>query len=156
MRGWRGVALIAFAVAGLSGCTTANIDDVVPVAAAEQGLPEQTAAIPTPTPAGGDAGVAVAETAAVAAGTGQPAESAAAEAQGLARLTGQFPNLNIVPTAAAPQLTGAEKRAKLAELDAARKQAVKGASGEPVSDDAKLKKLARTHAEDALKEIEGQ
>lgn len=155
MRGWRGVALIAFAVAGLPGCTTANIDDVVPVAATEQGLPEQTAAIPTPTPASGDAGAAMPSTAAVAAGTGQPAESVAG-APGSARLTGQYPNLNIVPTAAAPQLSGAEKRAKLAELDAARKQAVKGASGEPVSDDAKLKKLARTHAEDALKEIEGQ
>ncbi|CAG1002864.1 hypothetical protein RHIZO_02970 [Rhizobiaceae bacterium] len=158
MRGWRGIALITFAVAGLSGCTTASLEDAAPLAATvEATLPEQITTIPTPTPVSGDAVAAIPDAGATAAADSVEAtESAAVDAQGSARQTGQYPNLNIVPTAAAPQLTAAEKNAKLAELEAARRQAVGGASGKPVSNDAKLKKLARTHAEEALKQIEGQ
>ncbi len=127
-------------------------------ATVEATLPEQTPAIPTPTPTSADAvaAIPVTDTPAVAAGTGESLEGTAAEAQGPALPTGQYPNLNIVPTAAAPQLTAADKNAKLAELETARKQAVRGASGKPVSNDAKLKKLAKTHAQEALKEIEGE
>lgn len=164
----RGPALFAVAVAtlGLAGCTTTNIEDVAPVAATvEQPLPEQTSAIPTPAgaptatsatiaPASGVAAAAIPEAA------GGPAVAAAggtgAEVQGTGRETGQFPNLNIAPVAAAEQLTAADKNAKLAELEAARKQALRGAAGKPASTNAGLKKLARTHAADALKEIEGE
>lgn len=159
LRGWRGVALVALAVTGLSGCTTASLEDAAPTAAvAEMALPEQTSAVPTPPPVSGDPVAAIPEngTAAVAAATGEMPNDPAGETQGSARQTGQYPNLNIVPTAAAPQLTAAEKNAKLAELEAARKQAVRGASGKPVSNDTKLKKLAKTHAEQALKQIEGE
>jgi len=153
-RGWRGVALIAFAAAGLCGCTTASLEDAAPMTATvEATLPEQTSAIPTPTPSGAspaalpDTGVAAA---------GESVDGTAAEAPRSARTTDQYPNLNIVPTAAAPQLTAADRRAKLAELAAAQKQAERAASGKPISNDAKLKKLAKTHAQNALKEIEGQ
>lgn len=120
-------------------------------------LPEQTSAVPTPQSSGEPvAATPETVTAAVAAVTDEKPNEVAGETQGAPRQTGQYPNLNIVPTAAAPQLTAAEKNAKLAELEAARKQAVQGASGVPVSNDAKLKKLAKTHAEKVLKQIEGE
>lgn len=121
-------------------------------ATVEATLPEQTSAVPTPPPSGAspaalpDTGVAAA---------GESVDGTAPEARS-ARTTDQYPNLNIVPTAAAPQLTADDRRAKLAELAAAQKQAERAASGKPMSNDAKLKKLAKTHAQNALKEIEGQ
>jgi hypothetical protein len=159
LRAWRGVALVALAVAGFSGCTTASLEDAAPTPPLSgMTLPEQTSAVPAPPPVSGDPVAAIPEsnTATVAAANGEMPVNPASETQGSARQTGQYPNLNIVPTAAAPQLTAAEKNAKLAELEAARKQALRGASGKPVSNDAKLKKLAKTHAEQALKQIEGE
>lgn len=155
LRAWRGVALVALAVAGFSGCATASLEDTAPTTPlAGMTLPEQTSAVPAAPPVSGEpvAAIPQAGPAAVAAANVNPA----GETQGSARQTGQYPNLNIAPTAAAPQLTAAERNAKLAELEAARKQAVRGASGKPVSNDAKLKKLAKTHAEQALKQIEGE
>jgi len=147
----RGVLLIAVAVAALSGCATASLEDAAPTTAAiDATLPEQTVAVPTPTPLNG--GVSVASGAAATSVADIPAAGMSAPA----RQTGQYPNLNIVPTAAAPQLTAAERNAKLAELAAAQRQAVRGASGKPTANEAKLKKLAKTHAQSALKEIEGQ
>lgn len=147
----RGVLLIAVAVATLSGCATASLEDAAPTTAAiDATLPEQTVAVPTPTPLNG--GVSVASAAAATSVADIPAAGMSAAAS----QTGQYPNLNIVPTAAAPQLTAAERNAKLAELAAAQRQAVRGASGKPTANEAKLKKLAKTHAQSALKEIEGQ
>lgn len=68
--------------------------------------------------------------------------------------TGTYPNLNIVPVAAAPQLTPAERAAKEAQLRAARsRNAVQGAGAVP-SDAGQLRQIGATHAEEALKRIE--
>lgn len=155
----RGVLLIAVAVAALSGCATASLEDAAPTTAAiDATLPEQTVAVPTPTPLAGGTGAGASGPAAasVESATVTDADIPAAGITAPARQTGQYPNLNIVPTAAAPQLTAAERNAKLAELAAAQRQAVRGASGKPTANEAKLKKLAKTHAQSALKEIEGQ
>lgn len=165
----RGLALFAVAALGLAGCTTTNIEDVAPIGASvDQPLPQQTSAIPTPAavtaattaatattiaPVSGAAAAAIPE---AAGGAAVAAASVDGEVQGTGRDTGQFPNLNIAPVPAAEQLTAADKNAKLAELEAARKQALRGAAGKPASANAGLKKLARTHAADALKEIEGE
>lgn len=155
----RGVLLIAVAVAALSGCATASLEDAAPTTAAiDATLPEQTVAVPTPTPLTGGtvSGMSGSAPASLGAATVADAEIPAAGNLATASQTGQYPNLNIVPTAAAPQLTAAERNAKLAELAAAQRQAVRGASGKPTANEAKLKKLAKTHAQSALKEIEGQ
>jgi hypothetical protein len=69
--------------------------------------------------------------------------------------TGTFPNLNIPPQQAAEQMTPAEKSADMAALSAAHKQnAAVAAVPSDQTDPALLKKLAQTHAADALKEIE--
>ena len=152
----RGVLLIAVAVAALSGCATASLEDAAPTTAAiDATLPEQTGAVPTPTPLSGGT-VSGSAPASPGAATVADAEIPAAGKPAAASQTGQYPNLNIVPTAAAPQLTVAERNAKLAELAAAQRQAVRGASGRPTANEAKLKKLAKTHAQSALQEIEGQ
>lgn len=72
-----------------------------------------------------------------------------------ARDTGSYPNLNIKPQVAAQQFTDAEKKAKLGELEADKAQAAAspGAATE-AADNAELGKLAATHADDTLKQIE--
>jgi hypothetical protein len=69
--------------------------------------------------------------------------------------TGTYPNLNIVPVAATEQLTEAERAAKTAELQAARQGIPAGDAG-AASSDPQLRKIAATHAEDALRQIEGE
>lgn len=77
-RGWRGVALIAFAAAGLCGCTTASLEDAAPMTATvEATLPEQTSAVQTPTPS--DASAAALPDTGVAA-AGKSVDGTAAEA----------------------------------------------------------------------------
>ncbi len=71
--------------------------------------------------------------------------------------TGTYPNLNIPPQQAAEQFTEADKNAKLTQLRAdqtAATAAAGNASGTP--DAAELDKLAKTHASDTLKQIEGK
>jgi non-ribosomal peptide synthetase component F len=69
--------------------------------------------------------------------------------------TGTFPNLNIPPQQAAEQMTQAEKDAKMASLTAAHQQnAATAALPSDQTDPALLRKLAQTHAAEALKEIE--
>ncbi|HWK66560.1 MAG TPA: hypothetical protein VNS34_16645 [Rhizobiaceae bacterium] len=78
------------------------------------------------------------------------------EIQGVGRNTGTFPNLNVPPQVAAEQLTPEQKQAKLGQLDAEkRSQAAEGAKARATVDAAQLKKLGETHAQDALKSIEG-
>ena len=74
---------------------------------------------------------------------------------GAPRNTGTFPNLNILPQAAAKQISAQQKAARLAELRAARtgQTAPPGSAGTSASK-ARLKKLASSHATEALKEIE--
>ncbi|MET0941547.1 MAG: hypothetical protein ABWY13_09300 [Mesorhizobium sp.] len=69
--------------------------------------------------------------------------------------TGTFPNLNIPPSQAAEQLTPAQTQAEVAALRSAQQQHAASAtvpSGQ--TDPEQLRKLATTHAEDALKQIE--
>ncbi|WP_019173389.1 hypothetical protein [Pseudaminobacter salicylatoxidans] len=74
---------------------------------------------------------------------------------GQARNTGTFPNLNIPPQSAASQISDAEKAEKLSELKSA--QSSQEAEGGAVpSDEELLKKLAATHAQKTLSEIEGK
>lgn len=71
--------------------------------------------------------------------------------------TGSYPNLNIPPQQAAEQFTNADKAAKLSQLQADQAAASAGAgttTGTP--DAAELDKLAKTHASDTLKQIEGK
>ena len=71
--------------------------------------------------------------------------------------TGQFPNLNIPAQAAAPQFTPEEREAGLAELQAAQQRQSGGpGTGVAPAEVQRLKKLAQGHADEALKEIEGQ
>lgn len=69
--------------------------------------------------------------------------------------TGTFPNLNVPPQQAAEQMTAAQKSADMAALSAAHKQnAATAAVPSDQTDPTVLRKLAETHAADALKEIE--
>lgn len=70
--------------------------------------------------------------------------------------TGEYPNLNIVPGTAAPQLSAEEIAAKKAALKARQTAVAAAAPDKPKVNAARLKKLAATHAKDALKEIEGE
>lgn len=76
---------------------------------------------------------------------------------GAARKTGTFPNLNIAPQVAASQLSDTEKNAKLSELQGAQStQTAVGGSGPVPNDQAVLKKIAATHGQKTLSEIEGK
>ncbi len=69
--------------------------------------------------------------------------------------TGTFPNLNIAPQRAAPQLTDAETKAKLARLDAERAATQRSAAGSGAdASAAALRSLAANHGKDTLREIE--
>jgi hypothetical protein len=69
--------------------------------------------------------------------------------------TGTFPNLNIPPKQAAAQLTPDETKADVGALQSAQQQnAARAAAPSGQSDPALLRKLAETHAADALKEIQ--
>ncbi|WP_292096252.1 hypothetical protein [Mesorhizobium sp.] len=71
--------------------------------------------------------------------------------------TGSYPNLNIPPPVAAKQLTKEETAAKLAQLKAEQQaQLAKGGRAKPAANTAALNTLARTHGDDALKQIEGK
>lgn len=69
---------------------------------------------------------------------------------------GQYPNLNVTPQPAATQLTESEKLALTSELRARRTaQAAEGQGSSATSNSAELRRLGATHAQDALKVIEG-
>ncbi|HEY4191883.1 MAG TPA: hypothetical protein VGM46_04495 [Mesorhizobium sp.] len=89
-------------------------------------------------------------------GGGNGAGNAVPVSQG-ARDTGTFPNLNIRPQVAAEQFTDSERDAKLGQLKAQQAQAIAspGATTE-TADAASLNKLAASHANDTLKQIEGK
>jgi hypothetical protein len=119
-------ALIGLGV--LSGCSTSSIDDIVPSAAN------------APT-----------------SGQAEPAATAETASSGAPKNTGTFPNLNIPPQVANEQLTPEEKAAQVAALRAAQQEhAATSAAAKDTTDPVLLRKLAVTHAPDALKEIEGQ
>jgi hypothetical protein len=68
--------------------------------------------------------------------------------------TGIYPNLNIRPPVANKQLTAGQTSSKAAELRAAQKANASGGSVPP-NDIPLLRKIGRTHGQDALEEIEG-
>ncbi|WP_168247333.1 MULTISPECIES: hypothetical protein [unclassified Mesorhizobium] len=71
--------------------------------------------------------------------------------------TGSYPNLNIPPQVAAKQLSKEETAAKLGELKAEQQaQVAKGGGAKPAPNTAALNTLARTHGDEALKQIEGK
>ncbi len=90
-------------------------------------------------------------------GAGNTIEDAVPVSQA-ARDTGTYPNLNIKPEVAAEQFTDAERNAKLGELKADRDRAVASGGGGAGAkgDAAALNRLAKSHAGDTLKQIEGE
>jgi hypothetical protein len=71
------------------------------------------------------------------------------------RNSGTFPNLNVKPQVATEQITPEEKQAQIAAMTAAQQeQAAKASAGTATTDPVLLRKLAATHADDALKAIE--
>ena len=116
----------------LAGCATATIEDAVPAGA----LPQAAAA-------------GAVEVAARAAQTA-PAEERAPTA-------GTYPNLNVAPAAAAPQITPQQSASETAGLRAKRAQLAQETGGAEAAGDAQeLRRLASTHADKVLKEIEGE
>lgn len=71
------------------------------------------------------------------------------------RMTGEYPNLNIPPASAATPITVSEKEALKRDLTATRERLGAGASaGDSSAEAARLRLLARTHAQRRLEEIE--
>lgn len=145
------VGAAGIAALSLSACASTSIDDAFPMAPA---APTATAPVPMPAPA--TATTAAAAAAPVAA----PVAAAGTETPlaGGAKDTGTYPNLNIPPQAANQQISDEEKTAEVEALTAAQKDhAAKAAKSDNGAADAvRLRKLAKTHATDALKAIEGQ
>lgn len=125
---WR-LAAVFVAVSLAPGCATSTTEDAAPTAAA---TPAIAPAEPAPT--------VVSE---VQLSSGEP------------KNTGTFPNLNIPPQSAAEQISAQQKAARLSELQAARtgQKAPPGAAGTSASN-ARLKKLASSHATETLDAIE--
>lgn len=67
--------------------------------------------------------------------------------------TGTYPNLNILPKAAAAQFSEDQKAAKLAELQAAQRRQGSKARSDAASP-AAMTRLARKHGDDTLNAIE--
>ena len=87
-------------------------------------------------------------------GTNNAAPTALAEGP---KDTGSYPNLNVPPPVAAKQLTKEETAANLAQLKAEEQaQVAKGGSVKAPANAAALNKLAKTHGDDTLKQIEGK
>ena len=82
-------------------------------------------------------------------------EIASRNASSMPAETGQYPNLNVAPGAAAPQLTAEESAAKKAALKAEQQAVASTPTPRQNGNPSNLKKLARSHAQDVLKEIEG-
>jgi hypothetical protein len=84
--------------------------------------------------------------------------SAQAAAQPQAFATpGDYPNLNVIPTPAAEQITPEERAAQTAALRSTREslQARTG-DGSATDDRAGLRRIGQSHAEEALEAIEGE
>lgn len=69
---------------------------------------------------------------------------------------GTYPNLNIVPTPAATQITAEQKQQTTNELRGKREQVAAQKAGSSRDSSAELRRLGRSHAEEALRQIEGE
>ena len=127
----------------LAGCATASIEDAVPAGALPQA--DNPAAVAT-----GEAGEgAVDAAAATGVSTAMPSTPRAPTA-------GVYPNLNLPTSAAAPQITAEQKAAETAQLRARREQMAQQKGAGAGDQGAELRRLAATHGNEALKEIEGE
>lgn len=120
----------------LAGCTSTGLQDIAPQAAP---LPAPAAPLPTPAPRGQGAPESA----------GQSAETDRGPAN-----TGEFPNLNVTPDKAAPELSTSDKASLIAQLNAARAANAAGPTPAGAAEVARLRALARRHGAAALKEIE--
>ena len=119
----------AMAIA-LAGCTTTNFADAVPEAALQ------------PQPAAADAQSAAGMA---------PADTGPAFSQ-----PGTYPNLNIIPKPAASQITSRQRSETASELREKRAQVAAQGRGSAPNSSAELRRLGRSHAAEALREIEGE
>ena len=70
---------------------------------------------------------------------------------------GDYPNLNVIPKPAASQITADEKAADTTLLRSIReRQQAQGRAGKTGSAAAELRRIGRSHASDALRQIEGE
>lgn len=102
--------------------------------------------------------MALAGCASPSSGEGQPSAAYASGGNVVGpRDTGTYPNLNIRPGQAAPQFTDDEAKAKLAALEAERRAARNPAQAAGArSDSASLRRLAASHGNETLRQIEGK
>lgn len=133
----------------VSGCSTSSsIDDLAPQPVAAQTLPA---------PVQPDAAAVTATEPAVTEQAMLPAERRTSPPPvGSVVNTGEFPDLNVTPGAAAEQITPEEKAAALSALKA-RQQRQQAAAERvrPPDEQERLRQLGQNHGADALKVIEG-
>lgn len=135
VRGGLVAALVA--TGALSGCATATIDEAVPTAAGPQAAPASAQGVPAT------------DTVPSAVATAEAASSVGPKD------TGTYPNLNVPRQSANAQFTPEQRAAEAEALQAAHTaQAAQATS--TTTDPAILRKLAETHADEALKKIEGE
>lgn len=124
--------LLTCQAGALAGCMSASLEDAAPVAT----LPAPADTAPTNT---ASANTAATNTAPIAG----------------ARLTGEYPNLNVAPDSAATPITAGEKESLTRDLTATRERlGASTPSGNPAAEADRLRKLAKTHAQRRLEEIE--
>jgi hypothetical protein len=133
------------AVAMLSSCATATIDNAVPQAA--------MAAEPLPVPV--QAGEVASATIAPSAAVPMPTPTAT---PALPKNTGQYPNINVMPVGETAQFTPTDEAATRALLaDAKASQQLQGESTVAYQERLKrLRLLAKNHAKDTISQIEGK
>lgn len=128
-------AAVALALA-LAGCTTTNLADAVPEAALQ----------PQPAPVATQA----------AASDVAPADAVPADTGPAFSEPGTYPNLNVIPKPAASQITSRQRSQTTSELREKRAQVAAQGRGSSRDSSAELRRLGRSHAEEALREIEGE
>ncbi|MBX9454514.1 MAG: hypothetical protein KL801_22285 [Mesorhizobium sp.] len=69
---------------------------------------------------------------------------------------GTYPNLNIIPKPAATQITSRQKSETTSALREKRAQVAAQGRGSTRDSSAELRRLGRSHADEALREIEGE
>ena len=132
----------------LAGCATATIEDAVPAGA--------LAGADTPAPVAAPAEADVAAPA-VEADAAAAVEADTAAAPERAPTAGTYPNLNEPRATAAPQITAGQRAAETADLRAKREALARAPREAGTGDSAaELRRLAATHGDKVLKEIEGE
>ncbi|GAB4362152.1 MAG: hypothetical protein Kow0026_25690 [Oricola sp.] len=142
-----GIALLIFNIFALAGCAGGNaIDQAVPQAA----FSEASAPLPPPA-APGEAGAGQARA---------PAEPLPPdplfESSGRAAVTGGYPNINVEPHGAVPQLTDAERDELVLRMQALAEAHAQGevSNAEYERRLEQLRTLAATHSRDTIESIE--